>query len=153
MKCAWVIESLSDLDSLFSCNGQANLFCTITHGDLNGFGSPAVMSTEGPIQVLQLCKRNRSPCRKRVMQDTARVTRSGNTVVTPVFRLKSWAGGCVQAAPRSSTCQHSWFLSVRLWVVSASALIPFGIRFKDSHILPDRSFESLLMCLWQLSVL
>lgn len=45
MKCAQVIEFLSDLESL--SNGQANLFCTITQGDLNGFGSPAVMTTKG----------------------------------------------------------------------------------------------------------
>lgn len=147
MKCAQVIESLSDLESLFLCNRQANLFCTITHGVLNGFGSPAAMSTQGPIQVLQSCKRNRGLYREWLMQDTACATWSGNTVV------KSWAGVCIQAAPPSSTCRRGWFLPVRLWVISASALIPFGICFKDSHVLPDHSFESLLMCLWQLWVL
>lgn len=97
--------------------------------------------------------KERSLCRTWVMQDTGCLSQTGNTFVTPVFWFKSWADVYIQAAPLSSTCQCGSVLSVHLWVISASAFIPFGIWFKDSHIRSDPSFKSLLMCLWQLSVL
>jgi len=101
MRCAQVTESLPDLESL--SNGQASLFCTVMHDDLNGFGSPAVTSTKGPVPVRQSCKRNRifyfRRNRKGAVRDTAHVTRSGSTVLTPVSCLKSWAGAGTQAAP------------------------------------------------------
>lgn len=138
MKCTQVTDSLSELESVG--NGQANVFCTRTLGDLDGFGSPAVMSTKGPVQVLQSCRRNRSLYVQWVMLGTASVTWSGNTDRTPVRQWRSWAGVCIQAAPPALPARVVDF-TVSLWVISASALISFGIWFKVNHILPDCSFE------------